>query len=138
VRVLIVDGNLELSLFTGQLLLGVYQPAPRVEMISLAGNLETAIRLLPEHDAVLYEGQFPISRNSISLEEEWDSVYRAAVSRGIRSVLYSGSTRSLDEARNNGIAAISKPAAIEEVHALLAGQNRKSPRRKTVSSSAVA
>ena len=52
-RVLIVDGNLELSILTAHLLLGIYQPTPRVEMISLAGNLETAIRLLPEHDAVL-------------------------------------------------------------------------------------
>ena len=60
-RVLIVDDKLDNLLFTGQLSVGVYQPAPRVEMISLAGGLETALRLLPEHAAVLTDRQIPIS-----------------------------------------------------------------------------
>ena len=137
-RVLIVDSNLELSIFTAQLLLGVNRPVPRVEMISLAGDLETAARLLPEHDAVLCEAQFPVSRNSTVLEEEWDSIYCDAVSRGIRFVLYSGCTRSLDEARTNGLAAVFKPGAVEDLHASLAGRNLKVPRRETLSSCAVA
>ena len=118
-RILIVDDNEQLAEITADLLHSIDQPAGRIETITLAADLETAIRLLPGHDAVLCDGQFPISQDSGFIGYEWDVVQHAARRRGIHFVLYSGSVRALDEARGGGIPAISKPAAIENIYTLL-------------------
>ena len=81
--------------------------------------LQTAILCLPEHDAVLCDGAFPLSHNSRFVVEEWDVVRQEAHRRGIHFVLYSGSVRALDCARESNIPALAKPAAIEEIYAAL-------------------
>ena len=95
------------------------EAAARIETITLAADLETAIRLLPGHDAVLCDGQFPISQDSRFIGYEWDAVQHEARRCGIHFVLYSGSASALDEARDGGIPAIPKPAAIEEIYTFL-------------------
>jgi len=118
-RILIVEDNEELAELTAELLRWVDQPAQYIETISLAGDLDTAIRLLPQHDAVLCDGQFPLSRDSLFIAEEWDVVQREAGRRGIHFVLYSASPGALCDARDSRIPAISKPAFIEEIYAAL-------------------
>ncbi len=118
-RILIVEDNEQLAEITAELLRWIDQPAQRIEAITLASDLETAIRLLPGHDAALCDGQFPISQESGFMGYEWDVVRHEACRRGIRFVLYSGCARSLADARDSHIPAISKPAAIEEIYTVL-------------------
>ncbi|MGA2986179.1 MAG: hypothetical protein ABSG32_20430 [Terriglobia bacterium] len=118
-RILIVEDNEELAELTAELLRWVDQPAQYIETISLAGDLDTAIRLLPQHDAVLCDGQFPLSQDSLFIAEEWDVVQREADRCGIHFVLYSASPGALCDARDSRIPAISKPACIDEIYAAL-------------------
>jgi len=118
-RILIVDDCEELAQITADLLRCVDESAHGIEAVSLAGDLETAIRLLPHHDAVLCDGEFPISQHSTFIREEWDLVHREALRRGVHFVLYSGCAHALCEARNSHIPALPKPAAIKEIYAVL-------------------
>lgn len=118
-RLLIVDDNKPLAEVTAELLQWIDQSARHINSITLAGDLDSAIRLLPQHDAVLCDGEFPISRESLFAVEEWDVIWGEACRRGIHFVLYSGCSRALEDAREGAIPAISKPAAIEEIYAAL-------------------
>src|SRR5208283_4047930 len=118
-KLLIVEDNATLAELTAELLHSVDGQAQQLEAITLASDLETAIVCLPEHDAVLCDGTFPLSHNSRFLVEDWDVVRQEAHRRGIHFVLYSGSVRALECARESGTLALAKPAAIEEIYAAL-------------------
>ena len=120
-RLLIVEDNEYLAEITAQLLHSFDRQARRLESITIAGDLETAIYFLPEHDAVLCDGRFPISLNSSFIAEEWDVVRHEADRRGIHFVLYSGCDRALLSAREANTPALAKPAPIEEIYAAITG-----------------
>jgi hypothetical protein len=98
-RILIVDEDESLAETTTDPLRWIDAPAGHIEPISLAGNLETALRLLPEHDAVLCDGSFPISPGSSSHGGEWHAVRREALLAGVLFILYSGGASTLEEAQ---------------------------------------
>jgi CheY-like chemotaxis protein len=118
-RLLMVEDNEYLAEITAQLLHSLDRRTRRLESITIAGDLETAIHFLPEHDAVLCDGRFPISPNSRFIAEEWDVVRHEADRRGIRFVLYSGCVRALLSAREAETLALAKPAPIEEIYAAI-------------------
>jgi CheY-like chemotaxis protein len=119
-RLLIVEDNSSLAELTADLLRSLDRQTQLLEAITIASDLQTAILYLPGHDAVLCDGMFPLSPNSHFVGEEWDVVRQEAYRRGIHFVLYSGSVRALDCAREGNTPALAKPAAIEEIYALLA------------------
>jgi CheY-like chemotaxis protein len=118
-RILIVDDNEQLAETTAELLLWIDRRARYIETITLASDLATAIRLVAKHDAVLCDGQFLSSDDSLFTVEEWDAVCREALRCGTHFVLYSACARALDEARVSDIPAIAKPAPIEEIYTAL-------------------
>lgn len=120
-RLLIVEDNEFLAEVTAQLLHSLDRHAQRIESITVTGDLETTIHFLPEHDAVLCDGQFPISRNSRFIVEEWDVVRHEAARLGVHFVLYSGCVRALHSAWEGGTPALAKPAPVEEIYAALTG-----------------
>jgi CheY-like chemotaxis protein len=124
-RLLIVEDNEYLADVTAQLLHSLDRQARRIESITVAGDLEAAIHFLPEHDAVLCDGQFPLSRDSRFIVEEWDVVQREAVRQGIHFVLYSGCLRALRSACEAGTPALAKPSPVEEIYAALTAGGRE-------------
>jgi len=118
-KLLIVEDNLSLAELTAELLHLIDRPAQELEAITLAEDLQTAILCLPEYDAVLCDGMFPLSPNSRFVVEEWDVIRQEAIRRGIHFVLYSGSPHALDSARESNTPALAKPAPIEEIYAAL-------------------
>jgi hypothetical protein len=118
-RLLIVDDEKSLATLTADEFRWVDQSARNIESISLAGDLETAMHLLPEHNAILCDGQFPASPSTRSLGDEWRVVQREAEARGIVFILYSGGAATIEGARRGGIPAIFKPAKIERIYELL-------------------
>ncbi len=122
-KLLIVEDEEQLAEITAMLLRLLDRRAQRLEIITLAGDLETALDRLPEHDVVLCDGQFPLSQNSRFIVEEWDGVRHEAYRRGIHFVLYTGCLRALQGARDRDTPALAKPAPIEEVYAALTAQN---------------
>jgi CheY-like chemotaxis protein len=121
-KLLIVEDNSSLAEITAELLRSHDRSPQLFEAITLAEDLQTALLHLPEHDAVLCDGTFPLSPDSTFLVEDWDVVHREAHRRGTHFVLYSGSARALDSARESSIPALTKPAAIEEIYAALTGR----------------
>jgi CheY-like chemotaxis protein len=130
-KLLIVEDDPSLAEVTADLLKSLDQPAKTFEAITLAGDLQTAIRCLPEHDAVLCDGMFPVSAGSSFVVDDWDVVRQEANRRGIHFVLYSGSVDALNCARESKTPALTKPAAIEEIYAALTCQRLTSPSNGT-------
>lgn len=124
-KLLIVEDDPSLAEVTSELLHSVDDIPKQFEAITLAADLQTAIRLLPEHDAVLCDGMFPLAPESSFVVDDWDVIRQEATRRGIHFVLYSGSARALDCARASNTRAITKPAAVEEIYAALT--DRPSP-----------
>ncbi|MBZ5672343.1 MAG: response regulator [Acidobacteriia bacterium] len=122
-KLLIVEDEEQLTEITAMFLRSLDRRAQRRETITLAGDLETALDRLPEHDVVLCDGQFPLSQNSRCIVEEWDVIRHEAYRRGIHFVLYTGCLRALLEARVSDTPALAKPAPIEEIYAALTAQN---------------
>jgi CheY-like chemotaxis protein len=118
-RLLIVEDNSALAELTARLLYFLDRPRQSLEAITLAADLHTAMLCLPEHDAVLCDGMFPLCPEAGYAVEQWDVVRQEAHRRGIHFVLYSGSASALDCARESNTAAIAKPAAAEEIYAAL-------------------
>jgi CheY-like chemotaxis protein len=118
-KLLIVEDNLPLAELTADLLQSVDKDRHLFEAIALAPDLQTAIRCLPEFDAVLCDGAFPLRPGSPYVGEEWEVVYQETQRRGIRFVLYTGSSGALDNARDGKIPALAKPTATEEIYAAL-------------------
>jgi response regulator of citrate/malate metabolism len=118
-RLLIVDDEMSLAGLTADEFRWVDQSAHNIESISLAGDLETAMHLLPKHDAVLCDGQFPASPSTRSSGDEWRTVQRETEARGIVFILYSGGAATIEGARSGGIPAVFKPAKIERIYELL-------------------
>jgi CheY-like chemotaxis protein len=118
-KLLIVEDEEQLAEITAMLLRSLDRQAQRLETITLVGDLETALDRRPEHDAVLCDGQFPLSRNSRFIVEEWDVVRREAARRSIHFVLHTGCLRAFQEARDSDTLAFAKPAPIEEIYAAL-------------------
>jgi response regulator of citrate/malate metabolism len=118
-RLLIIDDELSLAGLAADEFRWVDQSAQHIQSISLAGDLETAIRLLPQHDAVLCDGHFPASPGARSQGDEWRAVQREALTHGIVFILYSGGATTVEDARSGGIPAIFKPARIENIYRLL-------------------
>jgi|SRR5579862_1585206 len=118
-RLLIVDDNTQLAKVTAALLRQIDQSTREIESISSAGDLEEAMRLLPHHDAVLCDGQFPLSPNFCYRYDQWIEVHHEAESRGMLFILYSGSPESLSAARCKGVPTIPKPCRIEKLHEVL-------------------
>lgn len=121
-KLLIVEDEEQLAEITAMLLLSLDRRAQRLDTITFAGDLETALHCLPEHDAVLCDGQFPLSQNSRFVVEEWDVVRHEARRRGIHFVLHSGCLHALQGARDSDTPALTKPAPIEEIYAALTAQ----------------
>jgi CheY-like chemotaxis protein len=127
-RILIVDDNRALTETTAELLWCIDEGAHYFEAITVAGNLQSAVRLLPEHDLVLCDGEFPDSPESPDASEQWPAVFREACRHGVEFILYSGSAVCLEDARQSQIAAIAKPATIEDIYgALIARRASHSP-----------
>jgi CheY-like chemotaxis protein len=122
-KLLIVEDEEQLAEVTAMLLRLLDRRAQRLETITLAGDLETALDRLPEHDVVLCDGQFPLSQNSRFIVEEWDVVRREALRRGIHFVLYTGCLRALQGAHHSETHALTKPAPIEEIYTALTAQS---------------
>jgi CheY-like chemotaxis protein len=118
-KLLIVEDEEQLAEIRAMLLRSLDRRAQRLEVITLAGDLETALDRLPEHHAVLCDGQFPLSRNSPFIVEEWDVIRREASRSSIHFVLYTGCLRALQEARDSDTPAFAKPAPIKEIYAAL-------------------
>jgi CheY-like chemotaxis protein len=118
-KLLIVEDNSSLAEITAELLHSLDQPQQHLEAITLAADLQTAILCLPKHDVVLCDGMFPLSPHSRFVVEDWDVIRQEAHRRGIHFVLYSGSVRALDCARESNTPALAKPASIEEIYAAL-------------------
>jgi hypothetical protein len=118
-RLLIVDDEMSLAGLTADEFRWVDQSAHYIESISLAGDLETAIHLLPEHDAVLCDGQFPASPGARCQGGEWRAVQHEADANGVVFILYSGGAATVEGARRDGIPAIFKPARIENIYEVL-------------------
>jgi CheY-like chemotaxis protein len=118
-KLLIVEDDPSLAEVTSGLLHSVDDTPKQFEAITLAADLQTAIRLLPEYDAVLCDGMFPLAPESSFVVDDWDVIRQEATRRGIHFVLYSGSARALDCARASNTRAITKPAAVEEIYAAL-------------------
>jgi CheY-like chemotaxis protein len=118
-KLLIVEDNSVLGELTAELLHSLDRQAQHIEAITLVSDLQTAMLCLPEHDVVLCDGTFPLSHNSRFVVEEWDVVRLEANRRGIHFVLYSGSVRALDCARESNTPALAKTAATEEIYAAL-------------------
>ena len=133
-KLLIVEDNSALAEITAELLCSLDRPAQLLEAITIAQDLQTAIHCLQGHDAVLCDGMFPLSPGSRFVVEEWDVVRQEARRRGIHFVLYSGSDRALDCARESNTPALAKPAPIEEIYATLTCQ-QPDKRRKGCSES---
>jgi CheY-like chemotaxis protein len=123
-KLLIVEDNEQLADITARLLRSINPATRRIETITLVGDLEAAIAHLPQHDAVLCDGRFPLSQNTPMAAEEWDVVRNEAWRRGIHFVLYSGCVRSLNGARQSQTPALSKPAPIEEIYTMVTGAGR--------------
>jgi CheY-like chemotaxis protein len=118
-NLLIVEDNECLAEITVEILLSLDREARRIETITRTSDLETALQQLPRHDAVLCDGQFPISPGSRFIAEEWDVVRCEAIRHGLRFILYTGSARALQQARESGTPTLSKPAPVEEIYAVL-------------------
>ena len=130
-KLLIVEDDPSLAEVTSDLLKSLDQPAKLFEAITLAADLQTAIRCLPEHDAVLCDGMFPVSAGSSFVVDDWDVVRQEANRRGIHFVLYSGSVDALNCARASKTPALTKPASAEEIYAALTCQRLTSPSNGT-------
>jgi CheY-like chemotaxis protein len=126
-KLLIVEDDSSLAEITAELLKSLDQTAKMLEAITLAADLQTAIRCLPGHDAVLCDGVFPISTGSSFLVDDWDVVRYEANRRGIHFVLYSGSADALECARASNTPALTKPATVEEIYAALTCPRLTSP-----------
>jgi CheY-like chemotaxis protein len=126
-KLLIVEDEKQLGEITAMLLRSLDRRAQRLETITLAGDLATALDRLPEHDVVLCDGRFPLSPNSRFLVEEWDAVRHEASRRGIHFVLYTGCLRAFQEARDGDTPALAKPAPIEDLYAALTAQRAEPP-----------
>jgi CheY-like chemotaxis protein len=126
-KLLIVEDDPSLAEVTAGLLHLVDDTPKRFEAITLAADLQTAIRLLPEHDAVLCDGMFPLAPESSFVVDDWDVIRQEATRRGIHFVLYSGSAHALDCARASKTRAITKPAAVEEIYAVLTDRTLPTP-----------
>jgi len=98
-RLLIAKDNPSLAEITAELLHCHDGGAQRLEAITLAADLQTAILCLPEHNAVLCDSAFPYTHDSHWVVEEWDVAQQEARPRGIHFVLYCGYLRALDLAR---------------------------------------
>jgi CheY-like chemotaxis protein len=118
-RLLIIDDNQALAEVTADLLHCMDQPVQQIGEITLATNLEAALKVLPEHDIVLCDGEFPASADAPSSSEEWVSVFRESCRSGVTFILYSGSAVCLEDAHCCSIPAIAKPAAVEDIYAAL-------------------
>ncbi len=118
-RLLVVDDNRQLAELTGELLRHADRRGREIGTISFAGDLESALRLLPNHDAVLCDGQFPVSPNFWYRRDQWMGVYAEAVPQGTLFVLYSGDAETVEHAQKIGIPAIAKPSRIETLYASL-------------------
>lgn len=118
-KLLIVENNSSLAEITAALLRSLDQSRQHLEAITLAADLQTAILRLPEHDAVLCDGMFPLSPHFPLVVEEWNVIRQEAHRRGIHFVLYSGADRALDCARKSDTPALAKPSSIEEIYAAL-------------------
>jgi len=118
-RLLLVDDNRALAEVTADLLMCMDQPMQRIEKITLAGNLQSALQLLPHYDAVLCDGEFPVSPDAKSSGEEWAAVFRESCRHRVNFILYSGSPLCLEDARYCNIPAISKPSSVEAIYAAI-------------------
>jgi CheY-like chemotaxis protein len=118
-RLLIIDDNTQLAKVTATLLRQIDQGSREIETISSAADLDAAMRLLPQHDAVLCDGQFPVSPNFCYRDDQWMAVHREAVNRGMLFILYSGSPESLSDATSKGVPTIAKPCRIEKLYQVL-------------------
>ena len=118
-KLLIVEDNAALAELTAELLHLVDTQTWQIEAITLVADLQTAMLSLPDHDAVICDGQFPLSHDSQFQSEEWEVVRHAAQGRGILFVLYSGSASAIDRARERNTLAFAKPAPIEEIYEAL-------------------
>ena len=123
-RLLIIDDNAQLAKVTAALLRQVDQTTRAIELISCAADLEGAMSLLPHHDAVLCDGQFPLSPNFCYRDDQWVAVHREAVSRGMLFILYSGSPDSLSNASDRSGPTLAKPCRIERLYEVLMVQWR--------------
>jgi len=92
------------------------EPGFRIQEVFLRTNLEEALKVLPECDAVISDGNFlqhPGSRFTFDL---WTSLFAAALKQGKRFVLYSGDGRCVQQAAALGITAFLKPASGAELY----------------------
>ena len=121
-KLLIIEDNGPLAELTALLLRWVDSQAHWFETITVAGDLESALARLPEHDAVLSDGRLPLAPGSPFVVEEWDVLHREAARRSMHFVLYTSSARALAHAREIGVPALDKPALLEEIYDALTGE----------------
>lgn len=118
-RLLIVDDNIGLAEITADLLWSVDKSLQTITSISVAGDLESALAVLPSHDAVLCDGEFPTAPGSTSIGEEWVGMFRETCKKQIPFILYSASPTCLEDAHCCDIPAVSKPATIEQIYSAI-------------------
>lgn len=118
-KLVIVEDNPTLAELTAEILHPLEGQAQQIEAITLASEMQTAVRCDPGHDAVPCEGTFPLSHKPRFSVEDGDVIRQEAIPRGVHFVLDIGSIRALDGARESGSLAFAKPAAIEEIYAAL-------------------
>ena len=124
-HLLIVDDNRQLAQLTAEVLRWMDRGPRNIESIAIAADLQTALRLLPSCDAVLCDGQFPVSPNFWYRQDQWVGVYDEAAKHATHFILYSGDAETLDQARRRDIPAIAKPSRIERLYAALLNHSQE-------------
>ena len=119
-RILIVEDELELGPLLVKMLAAVdHMTLRRVDHFYVVTDLEAAVKMVGEVDAVLCDGSFPVSSDTTSPSENWSIVAYRAQQSGVPCVVYSGDPDSVALARECGNVAFGKPAPIEALYKAL-------------------
>jgi CheY-like chemotaxis protein len=118
-RVLIVEDEPELGQLVGRMLEAIDRFHHKaIERVTVANNLEAALELIPQSDAVLCDGRFPV-REQGTPDENWAIVADRAMSVKIPCVIYTGNADVVDWCAEFGFPVLAKPASAEAIYAAL-------------------
>ncbi len=92
------------------------QPEPVIEVIKTVGDLTSAIDCVHYFDAVICDGNFPMSPHRSAALENWAIVATRALKANVPIVIYSGNADIVHTARMCGLRAIEKPGKIEDIY----------------------
>jgi hypothetical protein len=123
-KLLIVDDDFKCGALLAELLRmeDAQAATGKIAEFAIRTNLEEALAVLPECQAVISDGNFFQHPRSRFIFELWPSLFAACVKQGAKFILYSGDLNCLDRAERLGISAFLKPTLIEKLYAALVEQ----------------